>query len=150
VDGTGTEVLVNDRLDVVIAAGAAGVHLPASGLAPSDARAAFAGRIGVSTHFSGEVAGLAPGATDFATFGPVFDTASKRRYGPPVGLDALRAAVAASRVPVYAIGGITEATASLVAGAGIAGIAGIKSVLAAPDPGRAAAAVIRAAFPGLP
>ena len=141
----GARVLVNDRLDVAIAAGADGVHLPASGLDPRAVRAVYPGLIGVSTHSRAELAGLDAGAADFATFGPVFDTPSKRGFGPPQGVDALRAAVAASRVPVMAIGGIMQGTAADLAGTGISGIAVIRAVLAARNPAAAARDLLDAA-----
>ena len=147
VAGTGTRVLVNDRLDIALAAGVDGVHLPATGLPAAAARAAGASWVAVSTHSCAELAALAPADVDFATFGPVFDTASKRGFGPPQGVDALRAATAATTVPIYAIGGITGQTASSLEGTGIAGVAVIQAVLAAPDPAAAAAQIIRRARP---
>ncbi len=150
VAGTGTRVLVNDRLDVALAAGADGVHLPASGLPAAAARAAGARWIGVSTHSAAELAALVPADVDFATFGPVFDTASKRGFGPPQGVEALHLATAATAVPVYAIGGITARTAPALSNTGIAGIAVIQAVLAAPDPARAAVEIIRWGRPDRP
>lgn len=130
-------VLVNDRWDVAFAAGAEGVHLPESGLDPVTVRRAWSGaRIGVSTHSAEALAGLR--GADFATFGPVFATPSKLAYGPPQGIDRLRAAVAASPVPVFAIGGIAADTVRDLRHTGIAGIAAIRSVLSAPDPAAAA------------
>jgi thiamine-phosphate pyrophosphorylase len=132
----GVPVFVNDRWDVAAAAGAEGVHLPESGLDPAVVRRAWGGCIGVSTH---AVAALhRAGAADFATFGPVFATPSKLAYGPPQGVARLREAVAASPVPVIAIGGIDRDTAPGLRGVPIAGIAAIRAVLAADDPGAAA------------
>lgn len=131
-------VLVNDRLDVAFAAGAEGVHLPGSGLPSAEVRRFWSGRIGVSTHSVGELAALDPREVDLATFGPVFATPTKLRYGAPQGIANLRAAVAASRVPVVAIGGIDAVTVPELKGTGVAGIAVIRAVLAAPDPGEAA------------
>jgi len=132
----GVPVFVNDRWDVAAAAGAEGVHLPESGLDPAAVRRVWDGRIGVSTHATAVL--LRAGAADFATFGPVFPTPSKLAYGPPQGVDRLREAVAASPVPVIAIGGIDAATAPDLRGTGIAGIAVIRAVLAADDPAGAA------------
>lgn len=130
-------VLVNGRWDVAFAAGADGVHLPESGLDPAAVRRAWpAGRIGCSTHSAETLAGLR--GADFATFGPVFATPSKLAYGPPQGIDRLRLAVAASPVPVYAIGGIDADTVRQLRGTGIAGIAVIRSVLSEADPAAAA------------
>ncbi len=142
----GVPVLVNDRLDVAIAAGAEGVHLPGSGLPPALVRPVFRGLVGTSCHREDEVRTLDPSSVDFATFGPVFDTPSKRRYGPPVGVESLCRAVAASRVPLVAIGGIGPETAAALRGTGVAGVAAISAVWTATDPVATITAVLDAAF----
>lgn len=119
--GSPTQVLVNDRLDVALAAGADGVHLPADGL-PAAAVRGMVGRVGVSTHTLDEVRRAEAGGADFIVFGPVFDTPGKTA----VGVDRLREAVRAVRTPVYAIGGVTMENAARVVDAGAAGIAGIR------------------------
>jgi len=132
----GALLFVNDRVDVAIACGADGVHLGGTSMPVAAARGLLpAGAlIGVSTHAPDE-----PAATpaDFAFFGPVHATPSKAAFGPPQGEDRLRAAVAAARVPVLAIGGVTAATAAGVLAAGAVGAAVIRAILAAPDPGAA-------------
>ena len=97
VSEAGQLLLVNDRIDVALAAGADGVHLPSAGISPGDARTLVGkGRlVAVSCHSAADVERARDGGADFATFGPVFDTPSKRRYGAPVGLDRLREASAA-------------------------------------------------------
>ena len=83
--------------------------------------------VGVSTHTLEEARAARDGGADFATFGPVYDTPSKRAYGPPVGLEALReAAGALPGFPVVALGGISEETVAEVLGAGARGVAAIR------------------------
>ena len=119
--GTQTRVLVNDRLDLALAAGIDGVHLPAAGLPPDRVRP-YVAVLGVSTHSVEEVRAAERARADFVIFGPIFETPGKK----PVGLEALRRVTRSVRIPVLAIGGITDATAPLVMEAGAAGIAAIR------------------------
>ncbi len=141
----GQILLVNDRLDVAIAVGAAGVHLPSNGLPPEEARRLLppGALVGVSCHSAGEVARAAAGGADFATFGPVFDTPSKRRFGAPLGLGPL-AEAARIGLPLLGLGGVDPANAAQVLGAGAHGVAAIRAWLGAPDPGAAARALLAA------
>lgn len=136
----GQRLLVNDRLDVALAAGADGVHLPTAGLPPAAARAVLgpAALIGVSCHSAGDVRRARDGGATFATFGPVWDTPSKRPYGAPVGLAALADAVTLG-LPLVALGGVTPDGARQAREAGAAGVAVIRAWLEGPDP----AAVVR-------
>jgi thiamine-phosphate pyrophosphorylase len=134
----GQALLVNDRIDLALASGADGVHLPSDGVPPAEARRLLgAGRlVAVSCHGTEEVAGALRGGADFATFGPLFDTPSKRAFGPPVGLERLRQA-AALGLPLVGLGGVDAARAAEVRAAGAAGVGVIRAWLEAPD--RAAA-----------
>lgn len=129
----GAALMINDRIDVALAVGADGVHLGGTSLSPADARAVAPGlRLAVSAHAPGDLDGLS-GAVDFAVFGPIRDTPSKRAYGAPVGLDAL--ATAAGRgVALVAIGGLDARDASSIAQAGARGLACIRPVMSAQDP----------------
>jgi thiamine-phosphate pyrophosphorylase len=140
-------LLINDRADVALACGADGVHLPGRSFAVADARALLGPErlVAVSTHRVDEVRAAARAGADFAVFGPVYDTPSKRRYGAPVGLAALARACAASTLPVLAIGGVDAERLAEVRARGAAGAAFVRAVTEAGDP-EAAAADLRAAW----
>jgi thiamine-phosphate pyrophosphorylase len=148
-DERGAPLLVNDRVDVARAVGAAGAHLPARGLPAKAARRAAGENflLGASTHSLDELAMAVRGGVDYATFGPVFPTASKAAFGAPLGLAALAAAVAASPVPLFALGGVDATRAADCARAG-ARVACIGAALGRPDAAdgaRALAAALGAA-----
>jgi thiamine-phosphate diphosphorylase len=121
-----TKILVNDRLDVALACGAAGVHLPAAGLSvESVKRVSPPGfLVGVSTHSSSQARAAAQSGADLIVFGPVFPTQSKPG-ARAVGVKALAEVVKEVRIPVYALGGIAPDNACDVVGTGAAGVAGI-------------------------
>lgn len=127
-------LLVNGRLDLALAAGADGVHLPADGVPAAALRRRFgpAVLIGRSTHRPEEVEQARRDGVDYVTFGPVFPTPSKAAWGPPHGLAGLRAAVAAATagdggtVAVFALGGIGPEHFPDLAAAGAHGAAGIR------------------------
>ena len=123
----GRTILINSRVDVALAAGAAGAHLPASAPASASFRriAPPPFQFGVSCHSADEVRQAEQDGADFAVFGPVFDTPSKRAYGPPQGLEKLAEACRTVRIPVLALGGVSLANARACLDAGAAGVAGI-------------------------
>ena len=126
--GSSTRLLVNDRADIAHAAGADGVHLTGRSLAASVVRQTFGADflIGVSTHSLAEARAAREGGADFAVFGPVFETASKRIYGEPVGLEKLKeAAHELAPFPIIALGGVTLNNAADCIGAGASGVAAI-------------------------
>jgi thiamine-phosphate pyrophosphorylase len=141
----GAPLLINDRIDVAIAVGADGVHLPADSFAIADARRLLGPSrlIGVSTHEVGEIRAAASGGADFAVYGPVYAPLSKDSYGPPRGVAALRAACrAAAGMPVYALGGITaERVAELE---GVAGVAAIGAIFGAESAAQATRGLLEA------
>ena len=131
--GTNTRVIVNDRADIAIAAGAAGVHLRGDSPPASRVRAAFAAAstptaplIGRSVHSLAEVdAAIADGGCDYLLFGTVYPSDGKPAGHPVAGLEALAQVCARSPLPVIAIGGITERNARFVCDAGAAGFAAV-------------------------
>jgi thiamine-phosphate pyrophosphorylase len=141
----GQLLIVNDRLDVAILVGADGVHLPSAGIPVADARALLgpARLIGRSCHARAEVEAARAAGADFATYSPIFDTPSKRPFGPPVGVDALREAAGAG-LPLVALGGITPENAPRVRAAGAEGVAAIRAWLVGDDPARAVRALVGA------
>jgi len=126
-------VIVNDRLDIALAAGAAGVHLGGESLPARDvvrwcrggnAPADFL--IGLSCHSFEQAREAEIAGANYLVFGPVFDTPSKRAFGPPQGISKLAEACRAVRIPVIAIGGINATNAVECLRAGAAGIAAIR------------------------
>jgi len=124
-----TRLLINSRIDVAIATGAAGVHLTSTDIGAADARAictkaGFANPvIAVSCHTAEEVRRAAADGADFAVFAPVFE--KQGRAG--VGLEKLRGACrAAASMPVFALGGVTLENARSCLDAGAAGVAAIR------------------------
>ena len=110
--GTQTRILVNDRLDVALAAGAGGIHLGEKSLPleivvdwrRSAGRAEFL--IGVSCHSLEAALAAERGGADYLIFGPVFPTPSKAAFGLPQGIENLRGVCGELKIPVLAIGGV--------------------------------------------
>ena len=127
-----TRVLLNDRLDVALAAGAAGVHLGETSLPlerviewrRSSGRTDFV--VGVSCHSVEAAQAAERGGTDYVFFGPVFATPSKAKFGAPQGLVRLREVCGAVEIPVLAIGGVSADNARSCIEAGAAGVAAIR------------------------
>ena len=124
-------------------AGGDGVHLPSGGNAAAARALLGAGKlIGVSIHTVTEAAAIDPQAADYALAGPAFETPSKPGYGPEIGRKGLAEIARASRVPVFAIGGVNAARVGEVMAAGCAGIAVMGGIMRASDPGRDVGALI--------
>ena len=136
VHGTPARVIVNDRADVALAAGAAGVHLRSDSI-PARRVREMAGEgflVGRSVHDEDEAAAVdAEGGCDYLIFGTVFPSSSKPAGHQAAGLPALDRVCARVSAPVLAIGGVSIARAPDVARAGAAGIAAIQLFAAAAD-----------------
>jgi thiamine-phosphate pyrophosphorylase len=147
----GAAVTVHGDVEAALSAGADGVHLP-GGVLPAEARRRLGARalIGCSVHRRDELMTVAAGGADYATLSPIFASASKPGYGPPVGLDQLAAAAAATALPVIALGGIDETNAGSCLEAGAAGLAVMGPAMTAPDPAGMFARLIRVVAGRLP
>ncbi|GAC1317073.1 MAG: thiamine phosphate synthase [Chloroflexota bacterium] len=143
-------VVLNDRVDVALAAGAHGVHLAAQSLPVCAAVQLTSGHlmVGRSVHSLGEAREAAREGADYVTFGHVFPTTSHPGLAPR-GLEQLQTIVQAIAIPVLAIGGITTTNLDAVLATGCAGIAVISAILGQPEP-RTAARRLRDALDNSP
>jgi len=126
--GSGTRIVVNDRLDIALAGGADGVHLGTQSIPAQAVRNIVPEGflIGVSCHSRQDVLAAEAAGADYVVLGPIFETPSKSAYGPPLGLDVLRETAAAVNIAVLALGGISVERVRACLAAGAAGIAGIR------------------------
>lgn len=140
---TGVPVIINDRVDLARALGAQGVHLGQQDARPSDARNVLGedAIVGLSITAPDQLSSVDPSIVDYLGVGPVFDTPSKPDAAPPLGLETLSQITATVRLPVAAIGGVTEANAAAVIRAGADGLAVISAICAADNPEEAARAL---------
>jgi len=143
--GAGAQLLVNDRIDVALAAGADGVVLPSDSF-PTEVARQLLGRgatIGRSAHAAEEVERAAREGCDFVLFGPVYATPAKAAFGPPQGIERLREA-SARGIGTFAVGGLTAANAAAALAVGAYGVAVIREVMSAADPQEAVRALLAA------
>jgi thiamine-phosphate pyrophosphorylase len=147
----GAKLIVNDRADVALGVEADGVHRGGTSLPVSALRAICSPPIGppgfligASVHSVAEALAAEAEGADFLLFGPVYDTLSKRRYGPPQGLPALERVASAVHLPVMAVGGVTPARVADVTRAGASGVAVIAAILGAARPSDAVKAFLDA------
>lgn len=127
--------IVNDRLDIALAAGADGVHLGQDDLPVAAARSLSPPSfiIGVSVGSVEEALAAERDGADYIALSPVFSTPTKDDAGPGHGLEVLSEIKAAVRLPVIAIGGVNEGNVMEVVAAGADGVAVISAVLGADD-----------------
>ena len=132
-------LIVNDRVDVALAVGADAVQRASTSLPVKDIRGLVGGqlKIGASVHSLPEAIEAEIHGADWVVFGPIYDTPSKRGFGPPQGLDKLARVATAVKIPVIAIGGITPERVREVTRAGAHGVAVISAILTADSPAAA-------------
>ena len=130
-------LIVNDRPDIALLAGAGGVHVGQDDLSVEDARAICGPDrwVGVSTHTLEQVTEANATSADYIAFGPIFPTATKKNPDPVVGTERLRQARQLTKKPLVAIGGITLDLAAEVYRAGADSLAVIRDLICAPNPG---------------
>jgi thiamine-phosphate pyrophosphorylase len=135
----GVPFIVNDRVDVAIAAEADGVHLGQSDMSVGDARALVGPQpiVGLSITSMADLEASDLAGVDYLGVGPVFATATKADAAPAMGLAGLAAVRAACGLPIVAIGGIAVDNAAEVIAAGADGVAVVSAICAAPDAGQA-------------
>ncbi len=126
-------LFINDRFDIALAAGADGVHLTQNSIPVDVVRDTVKKKllIGVSTHSLKEARQAEKGGADFITLGPVYKTASKLKYGAPVGIDKFKTITGKIHIPVFALGGIKTENLREVKDAGAYGVSMISEIFAA-------------------
>lgn len=136
----GALFLINDRVDIARACQADGVHLGVEDLPASVARASLGDDavIGYSPEGDEDLQEALEAGVDYLGVGPVYGTLTKADAGEPIGLDGLRRVVESVSVPVVGIGGITAERAADVVATGAVGVAIVRSVFLADEPGHAA------------
>ncbi len=138
-------VIINDRLDVAITSGAAGVHLGQDDLPLTHARAVASTHplvVGISTHDVDQAREAERDGADYIGFGPMFPTQTKTNALDPRAEGELANIRAAVSLPIVAIGGITEETAASVLARGADAVAMIGALRTAPDPGALASSLL--------
>jgi thiamine-phosphate pyrophosphorylase len=131
----GSQVLINDRIDVALSFDGVGVHLRSDSLPVAVARRLIGSQrlLGVSVHSVSEAVQAEADGADYIVLGPIYETASKQRFGSPLGLTTLEHAARTVQLPIIGIGGVTASRARDVRAAGAFGVAVITAILAADD-----------------
>jgi thiamine-phosphate pyrophosphorylase len=130
----GARLFINDRVDVAIAVGADGVHLTTTSMPTYSVKRTWGGLIvGVSCHNEAEALEAEKEGADFITLGPIYETPSKIKYGPPLGLDIVRQVRAKTDIPIFAIGGVRLENIEEVLREGAYGVALISGIFSSRD-----------------
>ncbi len=131
-------LIMNDRADLALAAGAAGVHVGSDDLPTATVRRLVGPRMIIGASVGNDAEALQAADADYVGIGPVYATASKGDAGSAIGAAELRRLAALCARPAVAIGGIDSTNAGALVGDGVAGIAAIRALFSAPDPEQAA------------
>lgn len=140
----GALLLINDRLDIARAVGADGVHVGVQSMPVERVReqAGHGMLVGYSAHRVDEAVQAALSGADFVTFGPVYQTPSKMKFGNPVGVFQLSAAVSSLTIPVFALGGVKKTTIAETMATGCRGVAMISEIICSSDPQHTARTIL--------
>jgi thiamine-phosphate pyrophosphorylase len=135
-DGSGCRLIMNDRADLAVLAGFAGVHVGQGDLSPEDARRVVGEQrwVGVSTHNDDQVRVADKTCADYIAVGPVFATGTKVDAEAVIGLEGVRRARTLTKKPIVGIGGITRANARSVIEAGADSVALISGLVVEGEP----------------
>jgi len=142
----GVPLLINDRVDVALAAGVEGVHVGQSDMSPSDVRRLVGASaiVGLSVDTEAELLAAQSEPVDYLGIGPVYPTQTKKDVkGAPWGPEGLKRAMAMTSIPLVAIGGVHLEHVPAVAASGVAGIAVVSEICSAPSPREATQALVR-------
>jgi thiamine-phosphate pyrophosphorylase len=131
----GSQLLINDRIDVALGLEGVGVHLRSNSLPVKIARRLLGVKrlLGISAHTIEEAVQAESEGANYVILGPIYETPSKQSFGPPLGIRTLEEACRLVRIPIVGIGGVTKARASEMLGAGAFGVAVIRAILGAAD-----------------
>ncbi len=131
----GSQLLINDRIDIALALDGVGVHLRSNSLPVSIARRLLGTDrlLGLSVHSIEEAVEAESQGADYVILGPIYETPSKQAFGAPLGIQTLGKACRAVRIPIVGIGGVTAARAREMRQAGAFGVAVITAILGAED-----------------
>ncbi len=131
----GSQLLINDRIDIALALEGVGVHLRSNSLPLPVARKMLGPQrlLGMSVHAVEEAVRAEAAGADYIVLGPIYETPSKQMFGPPLGIHTLEKACTLVRIPIIGIGGVTAARAREMRHAGAFGAAVITAILGADD-----------------
>ncbi len=130
-----SHLLINDRIDIALALEGVGVHLRSNSLSVSVARQLLGAQrlLGISVHTVEEAIQVESQGADYIVLGPIYETPSKKMFGPPLGIHTLEKACRLVRIPIFGIGGVTAVRAHEMRRAGAFGVAVITAILGAAD-----------------